>query len=265
MIACLSDAYFADAACGRQWRIFTSRRTLVPFPRSGPEPPTEAAALIPLLWSPCRRPLPENVPPVHDPVGAPTGVRDLMRTSGDHGAYIDLLAALADRVLNAQRLALRPWPESDVAHMRPAFGTTARRPASRGPETAGRAGTHRVAINHVAADRPWANWLRGLLVDAGYRVDLVDHDPRGSLAASSTRETRSDAEVVVLSRNWTAAARLPVGSGGTAGAPCGPRAVWVQVDHDPPPGSGALRPIPLYGLDDAMIQRLLTALRSPPT
>ena len=278
MVAMLSDQYFADVTCGRQWSIFTARMSLDEARRR------ELArhCLVPVLWRPVRStpdsvdlspesvvdvpvaeasaagaPVPSGRPPL---TGA--GIFDLMRTRRDD-AYERIVRTVATRVAAAQERRLAPWPDA-VDGLPPEFGEAGDPPGTALPDL-----PERVAISYDRADEPWADWLRDLLRQVGYQVVLAEqrrgpHESPSRLIAEA--RGMADRVVAILSRNslrgptpgpdWIVAlGDNPENRG---------RLVCMHVDHDPPAvGKSLLPTVSMYGLRDKAVGELLRAIGSP--
>jgi FxsC-like protein len=113
-LALCSPRYFVSEACGREWQIFTER-----VQRHHQSTGTRSRTIIPAFWLPPRQ-VPEAVQRLQydsaafGPVYRRDGLRQLLRLRRNQDEYLDLLAVLADQIVeNASADPLPPIPPQE--------------------------------------------------------------------------------------------------------------------------------------------------------
>ncbi|MFJ9894555.1 TIR domain-containing protein [Streptomyces sp. NPDC091280] len=243
MIALYSPRYFKDRGAGLEWSVFRSRMRHHEDTRGVPA----RSCLIPLCWKPVGG---DEVPEaVRKWVEVP-GAFDWLRQDGlerlaaslepeDKARYNALVEQLAKTIAEAGRTELEPLDPPDARELSPEFGSQGvpqDRPSADGSEVPAEEepadgepgawqhgdggadtglherGPRTVAISYVGADQPWADWMKEVLEQRGYRVTQRRWRVGREGLQDAVARARAEAErlVVIFSRNYFAGDTRPI-------------------------------------------------------
>ncbi|MDG4827861.1 TIR-like protein FxsC [Solwaraspora sp. WMMD1047] len=227
-VALCSPRYFVSEACGREWQIFTER-----VERHQLATGSRSRTIIPAFWLPPRQ-VPEAVQRLQYDSAAfgegyrRDGLRQLLRLSRNQDEYIELLAVLADQIVeNVDTDPLPPIPRQERVEfvgVPSAFHQAEtsiesprvnRQGALRGPD--GRSPYSHVVQDHVhfviaAPNRREARAVRRDVAYYGeYSVEWAPYrptfrQPLADFARAVASKRRLTSEVSPLAGHWT---RMP--------------------------------------------------------